>query len=202
MAQRDMLMREINHRVQNSLQLVRSMLHMQAREVGDERVKAHFEEARRRLGAVALVHRRLYRADQIEAVELDRYLVELRQGLIESFGASWDPHLRVDVDPVLVRTDDAVILALLVTEFVTNAVKYAYGGAEGPVEVVVRAVGDGLELAVCDRGGGLDGERSAGFGSRATRIFVDQLSGTLELLDGSPGTRAVVRVPRITAARP
>ncbi|HYC03467.1 MAG TPA: histidine kinase dimerization/phosphoacceptor domain -containing protein [Azospirillaceae bacterium] len=199
LAQRDILMREINHRVQNSLQLVRSMLHMQAREAGDERIKAQFEEARRRLGAVALVHRRLYRADQIEAVELDRYLVELRQGLIESFGASWDPHLRVEVDPVLVRTDDAVILALLVTEFVTNAVKYAYGGAEGPIEVIVRAMGDGLELAVCDRGGGLDGERSAGFGSRATRTFVDQLSGTLELLDNSPGTRAVVRVPRVTA---
>jgi len=199
LAQRDLLMREINHRVQNSLQLVRGMLHMQAREAGDERVKAQFEEARRRLAAVALVHRRLYRADQIQEIELDRYLAELRDGLIDSFGPAWEPHLSVQAERLLVRTDDAVILALLVTEFVTNAVKHAYGGAAGPVEVAARCIKGGLEISVADRGAGLDAGRSAGFGSRATRTFVDQLAGTLELQDNGPGTRAVVRAPVRTA---
>ncbi|HYE50511.1 MAG TPA: hypothetical protein VEB20_13040, partial [Azospirillaceae bacterium] len=69
----------------------------------------------------------------------------------------------------------------------------------GPVEVAARCIKGGLEISVADRGAGLDAGRSAGFGSRATRTFVDQLAGTLELQDNGPGTRAVVRAPVRTA---
>ncbi|MGE2803515.1 histidine kinase dimerization/phosphoacceptor domain -containing protein, partial [Escherichia coli] len=76
-AQKDVLMKEVNHRVQNSLQLVAAFLSLQAKSSDDAKVKEHLAEAQARLAAVALVHRRLYRDDQVESVDLSRYIEEL-----------------------------------------------------------------------------------------------------------------------------
>ena len=135
--QKDLLMSEVHHRVQNSLQLVNSMLGLQEREVADPVLAAHFAEARRRLLAVAAVHRRLWRSDHVESVSFDTYLHELRDGLVEGWGPSWDGNIGIRAAPVLVPTDTAVVLALVVTELLTNAVKHAYRGAPGPIDVIV-----------------------------------------------------------------
>ena len=86
LAQKDLLMREVHHRVQNSLQLVNSMLLLQEQRVSDPILAAHFAEARRRLLAVSAVHRRLWRSDQIERVRLDTYLRELAMTLLQNGG--------------------------------------------------------------------------------------------------------------------
>ncbi|WP_235532884.1 histidine kinase dimerization/phosphoacceptor domain -containing protein, partial [Sphingomonas sp. Leaf412] len=108
LAQKDLLMREVDHRVQNSLQLVASFLSIQARDAGPGVVADQLVEARSRLSAVALVHRRLYHDDQIETVDLSRYLGELIEDLKASLGAGWARHMTVDLAPVLIPTDRAV----------------------------------------------------------------------------------------------
>lgn len=189
--QKEILLKEVNHRIQNSLQLVSSFLALQSRALGDPKLHEAFEEARRRLQAVALVHRRLYRADQIEVVDMGRYLEELIGDMSSSMGVEWAGKVSVDAAPVLVPTDRAVSLGLVVTELVINANKYAYEGAPGPIEVSLEDHGARLRVVVADHGRGkhTPGE---GFGSRMMTAMVRQLGGELVFGDNRPGLRAVL----------
>ncbi|RAK63628.1 histidine kinase dimerization/phosphoacceptor domain -containing protein [Phenylobacterium kunshanense] len=192
--QKELLIKEVNHRIQNSLQLVSSFLGLQAREIGDPALHVAFEEARRRLQAVALVHRRLYRADQIETVDLARYLEELVADMNDSMGEEWAGKISVDAHPILVPTDRAVTLGLVVTELVINANKYAYDGRPGPIEVSLEEHNANLRVIVADRGRGKHGD-GMGFGSRMIAAMVRQLRADLTLADNGPGLRAILTAP-------
>lgn len=199
--QKEMLLKEVNHRIQNSLQLVSSFLGLQSRALGDPGLHAAFEEARRRLSAVALVHRRLYRADQIESVDLGRYLDDLVSEMASALGAEWAGQIALDAEPLLVPTDRAVTLGLVVTELVINANKYAYGGAPGPITITLTSHNGRLQVAVADHGQGRDGDVE-GFGSRMMAAMVRQLSGELTYADNAPGVRAALTAPVSAALRP
>lgn len=198
LAQKDLLMGEANHRVQNSLQLVGSMLQLQAREIAIPEVQTAFDEARRRLLAVSMIHRRLWHSDQIESVELSRYLEELRQELMQSWDKAWRPFIVFDASPVAAPAAVAVSLALVLIELLTNAVKYAYDGAPGPIEVIVRTDGSmAVRLIVADEGKGYKtgAGSGSGFGSRLVRGLVTQGGGTIDVADNRPGTRVTVVMP-------
>ncbi len=191
--QKDFLLREVNHRVQNSLQLVSAFLGLQAKSLDGE-AQTSLAEAQRRLSAVALVHRRLYRSDQIEVIDMARYLEELVEDIFSSMGPEWARQVRLDLAPIMVVTDRAVTLGLILTELVINADKYAYDGAAGPIEISLGQIGDGLRLTVADSGRGKL-ETSAGFGTRMMAAMVHQLRGDLQFLDNKPGLRAVLTAP-------
>jgi light-regulated signal transduction histidine kinase (bacteriophytochrome) len=192
--QKEFLIGEVNHRVQNSLQLVSSFLALQARASDDAGLHAAIDEARRRLTAVSLVHRRLYRADQIEAIDAARYIDELVADLVASLGEDWRPHVVTDLQPVTLPTDRAVGLGLILTELVINANKYAYGGAAGPLQITLTEDRGRFRLIVADEGGGRVSTRK-GFGSRMIDALVRQLGGTLAFDDNKPGTRATLSAP-------
>ncbi|GGC62619.1 histidine kinase [Siccirubricoccus deserti] len=201
-AQKDLLMREVHHRVQNSLQLVNSMLRLQEGEATELAVTTRFAEARRRILAVSATHRRLWRSDQIQSVRFDTYLRELRDDLVEEWGSAWDEHFRIRAEPMLVPTDAAVSLALVITELLTNVVKHAYRGVPGPVDVIVAGGPNGsIRIVVADQGGGMErAERPGGFGSRLTRLLVAQVRGEMAFQDNRPGTRVVLTAPLAVAA--
>ncbi len=197
-AQKDVLMKEVNHRVQNSLQLVAAFLSLQAKSSDDAKVKAHLAEAQARLAAVALVHRRLYRDDQVESVDLSRYLEELADDMKTSLGEDWSAHISLDLAPVLVPTDRAVNIGLVLTELIINASKYAYAGKPGPILIALEQHRSRLRLIVADKGVGkaataTDGR--VGFGSRMMNAVVAGLSGTIEQDDNMPGLRVVMTAP-------
>lgn len=192
--QKEFLLKEVNHRIQNSLQLVSSFLALQARASEDPRLQEAVEEARRRLSAVALVHRRLYRADQIENVNLARYIEELSAEMVGSMGEEWRAHISLDLAPILIPTDRAVTLGLVLTELVINANKYAYGGEAGPIEISLEQHREAFRLIVADRGMGKQ-DPQQGFGSRMMSAMVSQLSGSLEHRDNKPGLRTILTAP-------
>ena len=196
-AQKDLLMREVNHRVQNSLQLVNAMLHLQERDAASEEVRGQFERARQRLTAVAMVHRRLWRTDKIGDVRLDTFLPELVDELVKVWGAQWGSNIKLDAAPVSLPTDKAIIVGLIITELMTNAVKYAYGGSAGPIVIEAKDYGSGrLNVSVSDRGSGLQPKQGgSGFGSRLIEALVRQLGGSLEMQDNRPGVRAALSFP-------
>ena len=111
--QKAFLMGEVNHRVQNSLQLVSSFLTLQARSSNNPELIAELAEARRRLNAVALVHRRLYSSDQVETVEIARYIEELCTDTLSFMGREWADHLSLSLAPAMVSTDQAITLGLV-----------------------------------------------------------------------------------------
>lgn len=192
--EKDFLLREVNHRVQNSLQLVSSFLALQGGAAQNGEVSAAIDEARRRIAAVSLVHRRLYSSDQIESVDAARYVDELLDDLLTSLGPEWDAHVTRDLEPIMIKTDRAVSLGLILTELVINANKYAYGGAAGPLRISLADDDSGLRLSVADQGRGRT-SKGGGFGSRMIGVLVTQLGGTLDYLDNRPGTNAVLTAP-------
>ncbi len=193
--QKDFLLREVNHRVQNSLALAASFLTIQMKSIDDPVARGPLEEASRRLTAVGLVHRRLYRGDQLETVALDRYLAELAEEMVGTLDEDWARCLRVDAAPVTVPTDKAVIIGLVITELFINAVKYAYAGKPGPLDIGLIEDGDRIRLIVADQGGGKQGPR-VGFGSKMMDALVRQMGGTLAYHDNAPGVRAELSVGR------
>ncbi len=195
-AQKDLLMREVNHRVQNSLQLVSTMLRLQQREFADPIVQARFEETQQRILAVAAVHRRLWRSDEIETVRLDIYLQEVRDSLVEAWGRQWDEYVQLRGTAISVPTDKAVVLALVVTELLTNAVKHAYGGEPGPIQVRLSEESKrGIQIVITDQGRGIEQtERPGSFGSRLTGLLMSRLEGAIEFQNNFPGTKIVLSV--------
>jgi len=198
--QKDFLVGEVNHRVQNSLQLVSSFLALQARASDQPGLAPALEEARRRLTAVALVHRRLYRADQVRSVDAARYVEELVHDISASIGDDWARQMSLDVAPVLLPTDRAISLGLVLTELVINATKYAYRGAAGPLAISLVEDRARLRLSVADRGVGAQGQSKKGFGSRMIAALVRQLEGELIHEDNRPGLRVTLVAPVATEA--
>ncbi|MBC9175871.1 histidine kinase dimerization/phosphoacceptor domain -containing protein [Pseudoroseomonas ludipueritiae] len=192
--QKDYLMREVNHRVQNSLQLVSSYMALQANENDDARLTAYLSEARRRLAAVSLVHRRLYRDEQMETVDLGRYLEELCHDLAQSMGDGWARQMQVDLAPVLMSADRSIHVGLILTELVINASKYAYDGTEGPISIAVEQHGSRIRLVVADKGTGAV-KPGKGFGSSMIEMLTSGLDGELEFASNHPGLRAIVMIP-------
>jgi two-component system, chemotaxis family, sensor kinase Cph1 len=192
--QKQFLIGEVNHRVQNSLQLVSSFLSFQAREKGDDGFTEAVDEARRRIMAVSLLHRSLYRGSDIGVTDAGRYIEELCETLIASIGAEWKPYFALSLGPVMLPIDRVIPLGLVVTELIININKYAYGGAAGPVEIGLSEHAAKFRLVVADKGRGRTSGRR-GFGTRMMAALVTQLGGELESEDNLPGLRVVLSAP-------
>ncbi|WP_027173773.1 histidine kinase dimerization/phosphoacceptor domain -containing protein [Methylobacterium sp. 10] len=191
LVQKDYLIKEVNHRVQNSLQLVSAFLSLQARAEGNADLSNSLGEAQRRLSAVALVHRRLYSDDNVEMIDLARYLEDLVTEMKSSMGPEWADQFSTDFAPVTIPTDSAVSIGLILTELVINANKYAYAGAVGPIAISLEQHRNRFRLIVADQGRGKTGTRS-GFGTRMLNAMVDRLGGSIENTSNQPGLRVIM----------
>jgi two-component sensor histidine kinase len=191
----EVLTREISHRVKNSLSIVAGFLRMQSEKVPDPSLRVALADARSRVLAIAKVHDRLGRKDEVQTVNLPEFLQELSEQY-----SGLDRTLTYDVAPVRVVTDHAVPLALITNELVTNAFKYAYPDGAGEVGIsVTRAEPGRLRLEVSDKGVGLprgfDPAKSESLGTRVITLQGRQLGGQSQWQDALPGTRFVLEFP-------
>lgn len=194
------LLKEMSHRVKNSLMIVSSMLQLQANAVGDPTLTVHLDEAANRVSAVAKAHDQLFHGSDVERLDLGKYLETICKDLDASVA-----HCVIQTDAqsdIEISTDRAISAALVVNELVTNAAKYAYtDGRGGKIWVTVAGVGkDRLSISVRDEGAGLppgfDRDKPKGLGMRIVMAFVKQLNGTLEIHARNPGAEFVVTIPR------
>jgi len=200
--QAGLLVQEAHHRMQNSLHIVAAMLRLQARQATGDEVRSELEAAAGRLASVSTVHRQLSQPDGAREVRLDAYLGQLCTELARSWGDAWLEHLSIDVCRASLAAESAISLGLVVTELLTNAAKYAYRGAPGPIEVRARTHGTWLHVTISDRGCGMHSEvAGTGFGSRLNRLFAAQLGGDIQLASGEAGTTATLRVPLLPTRR-
>ena len=202
LAEKEGLLREVNHRVKNSLQLVSSLLTLQALSSKDPEMRRQFQEACGRIGTIAQVHQRLYQSETYSVVAFGQYLRDLCRELSGSLSAAAQGRAIVtDADDVEMPADTVIPLALMVNELVTNAMKYAYAdGQPGDVAVSFRVLPDGQKrLTVADHGGGLpddfDMARADTLGMKVVRAFAGQLKGRVRVEPNGPGTRFVIDLP-------
>lgn len=193
----DMLMREINHRVNNSLQIVASMLHLHSSVSESEEVRHELRQAGSRIAAIARAHQRLHSGDEIEALDLGAYV----RDVCKDIGTAMpDCEINVDAAPgIIVRTDLAVPAALLVNELITNAAKYAYPESACKVWVkLLRGSQGTATISVRDEGTGLPANfdlKSGRLGMRLVNSFAKQLQGDLQIMRRNPGTEFVLTFP-------
>ncbi|WP_309630077.1 histidine kinase dimerization/phosphoacceptor domain -containing protein [Brevundimonas sp.] len=189
------MLREVNHRVGNSLQLVSTFMSLQLRHMADEGARDALREAQARIEAVAHVHRRLYTSGDMESVDMQAYLDGLVGELTKSLGSdASSPNITLQAEPMKVSTDQAVSLGVIVTELVTNAVKYAYvAGEAGEIRVILRPDETGRAiLTVEDDGPGLgDGKpKGTGLGGKIITAMASGLRSAVEIDGAHKGVRA------------
>jgi two-component sensor histidine kinase len=191
-----LLLKEVNHRVNNSLALVASMLHLKSATVNDE-VKVHLDEASNRITAIARAHQRLYQTEMFEKIELGPYLEDICQSFSESLPECL---LHVRIKPgIEVPPDQAIPVALFVNELITNSAKYGYPNAGCEVWIEVVRTDGKISVSVRDRGIGLspnfESASRRGLGMRLINAFAAQLGGKLEIRRHDPGVEFVLTFP-------
>jgi two-component sensor histidine kinase len=193
---REAMMREIHHRVKNNLQIVTSLLNLQAKAVQGESAQRAFNDIQTRVRALALVHRYLYESEDLQSVNLGAFLKELAASLQLSYGISQDQvAIEVEADAVWDVSDRAVPLALFMTETMSNALKHAFPqGRQGVIRIVLKAMQDSVvRFSVEDNGVGLTEAQAIAQGSQASlgmsliKAFARQVDGKLTI-SGPPGT--------------
>lgn len=198
------LLREVNHRVANSLALVGSFVFMQQRTLGAEQAQARsaLSDVQGRISAIAQIHRRLYTSDDVSVIDMNAYL----EGLIEELAAAMmadgtGREIKLDAENVRMETDRAVSLGVIVTELVTNAYKYAYPeGQPGEIRVALKREEAALSLTVEDDGVGMPEDRTSkgtGLGTRIVRAMATSLQAIQKPDTGHRGTRVAFSIPSI-----
>ena len=186
---KELTIREIHHRVKNNLQVVSSLLRLQAGASGIPAVQAALLEAQERIQAIALVHQKLHQAPALAEADLRDYLQRLVMQLVRSYAAS--PSLvdaAVAVTPMRLGPDDLVPLALVLHELVLNALRHGFpGGQGGALRVELRPLDEGRALLSVEDDGqglpeGLDPLTGGGLGFQLVRALADQLRGTFEVV--------------------
>lgn len=194
------LLVEVNHRIANSLTLVSSLVRLQSNQVSEPSAKAALAETEARIFAVSMVHKRLYSSGDTDWVALDEYLAGLLEHLeISMRDAGHTSFLRRELDPVKLKTDASINLGVILSEWITNAVKYAYPGGKGEIRVrLKRLSGDQGELSVEDDGVGRNDPslvKGTGLGTRVVTAMASSIGAEIGYYGRHPGFGARLVFP-------
>ncbi|MBK8025766.1 MAG: hypothetical protein IPK19_31340 [Chloroflexi bacterium] len=188
LAEKDMLLKEVHHRVKNNLQILSSLLSLQSGTVRDAQVLERFQDSQSRIRTMALVHERLCRSDDLAQIAFDEYLRDLTSYLMANYqGQLSGVTLKVKADDIHLDIDTAIPCGLMVNELLTNALKHAFPDRQGgEIGVEVRRSGDGhYHLLVWDDGvgmpEGMDWRKTTSLGLRLVNSLTRQLSGSVEV---------------------
>jgi two-component sensor histidine kinase len=198
--EKEILFRELDHRVKNNLQIISSLLSLQGGQLRDPSSRELFKECQHRVRAIALVHQRLCGGTNLANIDLGAYFRQLVQELLRSYYSGQGKITpNVVVDQTVISIEHLIPCALIVNELVCNAFKYAFpAGKSGEVRVEVRR-NDGLvSLTVADDGVGFspgEAQGRSGVGLQIVQSLVEQLSGRLQWTNGH-GTSATITFPQ------
>jgi two-component sensor histidine kinase len=204
--EKELLLKEIHHRVKNNLQIVISLLNLQLRYIDDKRIIDALKESQNRIRAMSLVHEKLYRSENISNIGLSEYVRFLAESLFRFYGVKpGTVSLEIDTGDIAVDINTAIPLGLIINELVSNSLKYAFPrGKEGKISILIQKEDDRIRLIIRDNGIGIpedmDWKNPPSLGLRLVTSLTEQLNGTIEL-DRTGGTCFTLylspKVPRV-----
>jgi two-component sensor histidine kinase len=186
--EKEVLLMEVHHRVKNNLQVISSLLNMQTRDVDDEKTRELLMESQNRVRTMALIHEKLYQAEDLAKVNFSGYITSLIKYLFRSYSTDTSRvALHMDIPDVSMNIDYIISCALIVNELASNSLKYAFAGRDsGEIRIELRPDGDGRYVfLVSDNGIGLpedlDIDKTKSLGIRLVKALVGQINGSMEL---------------------
>lgn len=195
--EKEVLLKEIHHRVKNNLQVISSILNLQSSFVKDKHTLEILDESRNRIRSMAMIHENLYRTTNFSSIDFKAYMENLSQNLISSYHVQLSRvNLKTEMDQVELVLDQAIPCGLLVNELITNSLKYAFiGRDEGEVYIGLKEVDGKVELRIEDNGVGLPGDydimKSDTLGLQLVSTLTEQLDGQISVVSRE-GTKYLI----------
>ncbi len=187
--EKETLLREVNHRVKNNLQIIASLLYFQSKKIDDEQSREALRVSQQRVQTMSLIHQKLYQADNFEHIEFQVHIEDLVRQIISSYKTD-DIQIKLSINThqVSISVGQAVPLSLIVHELVTNSIKHAFvGKSEGTITLALSKQGINGILEYSDNGGRFlpaDAQNGNGqIGLNVIRLLVNQLKGEIEIVE-------------------
>jgi two-component sensor histidine kinase len=187
--EKEVLLREIHHRVKNNLQIISSLLNLQASYIKDQATVEIFQESQHRVKSMALVHETLYQSKDLAVIDFAQYTRQLTGYLLSAYGVTSEVEVRIDFDRMLLNSDTAISCGLIINELVSNALKHAFPSETGrtaEIHIDLHLDNHQVTLAVSDNGIGfppeIDFRQTETLGLQLVNLLVaDELEGEIEL---------------------
>ncbi|WP_148266666.1 histidine kinase dimerization/phosphoacceptor domain -containing protein [Methanocella arvoryzae] len=200
--EKEVLLKEIHHRVKNNLQIISSLLNLQSGYIKDKQSLGMFKESQNRVRSMALIHEKLYQSKDIARIDFAEYIKNLTGNLIRSYGTGAPVRLKINADSVSLGIDTAIPCGLIINEIVTNALKYAFPDnrvGEIRIELTQVEIDDNdnghYRLVIADNGVGLpegfDIRKTTSLGLQIVTTLTDQIKGHIEVKNGN-GTEFII----------
>jgi two-component sensor histidine kinase len=190
LAEKEVLLKEIHHRVKNNLQIVSGLLYLQSKSAKDPETKEILSACRNRITSMALLHENLFQISNFSSVSMGPYINNLVKYLADSYDTAKFLTFEVDIPgDISLDIDTGIAIGMIVTELATNSIKYAFTPGEvGTLEVALHPSGEGMLLCVRDNGKGLpegyDLTSGLGLGMKLVTNLVSQVHGTMNVTSG------------------
>ena len=187
--EKDILLKEIHHRVKNNMQIVSSLLSLQAGFLNDNKLKEVFNESRNRIKALALIHEYLYKSKELKKIDFANYINDLVQNLFLSYRVNLNKlKLMMSLDDIDFDIDTSINLGIIINELVSNSIKHAFNSetnSENLIKIVLKEENNIIKMIISDNGKGFDYKRNFNepdsLGLQLVRTLVDQLEGFLNI---------------------
>ena len=186
--EKELLLQEIHHRVKNNLQIISSLLNLQAEDLNDNQAIEIFKNTQNRISSIALIHEKLYQSKDLARINFADYIQDLANSLFSAYGVNPNTiNLKVEVEDILLGIDTAIPCGLIINELILNSMKYAFpSGRQGEISVKFYAMTHNkLVLSISDNGIGLpkdlDLENISSLGLKLVSALVEQLSGDIQI---------------------
>ena len=194
--EKNVLIKEINHRVKNSLQLIISLINLQSMNIKDPETEAMFTDLKTRLKSISLIHEKLYNSESISEIKMDKYIIDLINYLKESYKFK-DKQIEFifDIDPIFIEPERVVTIGLILNELITNSIKYAFPKQGGNIWITMKQQGEETILIIKDDGVGMNEsfkiEESNTLGLQLVMSLTEQLGGVIKF-SGKKGSEVII----------
>jgi PAS domain S-box-containing protein len=198
LAEKEVLLKEVHHRVKNNMQIISSLLELQSDYIPDERSRACLRESQNRIRSMALIHERLYESEDLSSIDLGEYISDLSQYLFNSYAVESERvSLNIDAGNIYIDINRAVPCGLIINELISNSLKHGFPhGRSGEIKVRVKSDGGRITLQVADTGigmpAGLDFKNTETLGLQLVNLLARQLRGSISFDGGEKGTVAII----------
>lgn len=184
--EKELLIKEVHHRVKNNMQIIMSLLKLQAEKINDKQIEIYFSEARNRIQSMALIHEFLYKKEKMDFMQMDDYIKQL---ILEIQISYTQPNhiieIQTDLDPIQLDFDTSIPLGLIINELVTNAYKHAFPNGVGNIWVSFKVIGNTYKLMVKDNGIGppenFKEKMENSLGMELIHLLSDQINADIEI---------------------